>query len=180
MSAVILLITFLLFFMPVSVTARLFFDKARKKLYFGVYLYSALRVIGGSIEPQKTKAIVRIGKKKKEAEYKNLLENKMDLNLFYGFTFTEISILTETGSEKDKFAPMIAALIGNVLGSVALSVIKTLDPALKAYCGAEIREGEDLFKVNANAGILVNFALVTILLIKMILEKMINGKRRSQ
>ncbi|MBP5308540.1 MAG: hypothetical protein J6Z34_05350, partial [Clostridia bacterium] len=175
----ILAIFFLFMFMPVSVCTRTFFDKERGKLYFGTYLYSAIRIIKGNVSFVKDQAVIRIGKKTVAYPYKNLLKNKMNLKLFYGFNLTEATFLTELGLKNLSVPHVMAAAVGNIIGTIVLSVLKNNNSALKAFCGTEIYEGEDVFRLYVNITALVNVVIITIFLIKIVLEKMINGKRKQ-
>ena len=179
-AVVILLIVMLVLFAPFTVSASAFFDKDRKKLNLGIYMFSRIRILDISITPQKDGAEILLRKKRIFYPYKNLMKNKVDLNLFYGFNVSALTLLIESGSLTDRIIPIIISAVSVASGSVLFSIIKTYNPAIEAYNGVIIYENKDILRINANVSVLFNLALLAVMLIKIILEKFINGKRKSK
>lgn len=172
-------IALLILYMPIIFGVKLYFDKDVGELQFSIFIYRTIKILSGKVKFTKKRAVIRVGKKRLSFHYKQLFDGQKKLDIFKQFEICDIFTTLEIGSNNDRISPLLIAAAYNTTTSIALANLKNKNSLLDGKNNINVYDDKSVFKYKLCINFLFNVLLLLIAILKKVLEKIINGKRKN-
>lgn len=169
----------LIYLLPVFVYVDGYVDVEENKCWFSLSLYKHLKIFGGYAQLTKDGAVIHLTKKKAVIiEYAKMTDTRKKFEITKGFQLWRFHQIVETGGAQKPYGVLIAAALQALSGSV-FSVLQTAYPFVSLKSGILLTEKTSL-KVSLQTAAVFNGLVLTIALIKKLLEALINWIRTKK
>lgn len=160
-------IFFILIF-PIFANVNSMIDLDNKKIYFGGFLFSKIKVLSGVITLLPNNLDIKINKKQNTTyEYTEIFKNKVDLDLYKNIVLSKIDLIVEKGDNQD-FNGIYSGLSINYLLDCITSVIGAKNKLIEVNKKVYLKSGEE-FKISINLKLLFNIITIVIILFKIMI-----------
>ena len=166
----------LLLFLPLYVRIEAHVDVKENKCWFFIGLYRNIKVLGGYGQLERDGIALHISKKKAFfIPYAKMADTRKKFEIAQGFQLLSLHQVIETGGADSVYGIMLGTLSNAVAGSI-FSFLQTKHPFLSLKNNLLLTNRAQL-KVTLNTEVVFNGLVLTIALIKKILEVIINWIR---
>ncbi len=168
-----------LFIMPLYVRIETHTDVKENKSWFFIGLYGHLKLLGGYGQLEKDGIALHVTKKKAVfIPYANMMETRKKFEITQGFQLMRFHQVIQTGGADSVYGIMLGATLSAVAGSV-FSVLQTKHPFLSLKSNTLLTDKTEL-KVTMQTGVIFNGLVLTVAVIKKLLEAFINWIRTKK
>ncbi len=169
----------LLFFFPVFVYVDGYVDAAENKAWFALCLYRRLKVFGGYAQLRPDGVAVHLTEKKAVfVPYAEMSDTRKKFEITKGFQLWRLHQVIEVNGAEKLYGVMLAAALTSSV-SAAFSVIRTRYPFVSLKNTVLLTE-DRVLKLSLQAATVFNGFILTIAIVKKILEAIINWIREKK
>jgi hypothetical protein len=168
-----------LFLFPVFVYTDAYLDLKENKAWFSLSLFKHLKIFGGYAQLEQDGIVLHLSKKKAVFVFYNQMSStRKKFEITDGFQLYRFHQIVETGGSQSPTGVMIASLLQSFGGAVC-AVLKTKHPFLSLKNGT-LLANEPCLKVSLQTVFIFNNLVLTIAIVKKILEVIINWIRKKR
>lgn len=169
----------LLFLFPVFFFTDIYVDVPENKCWFSLSLYKHFKIFGGYAQLEPDGIALHLTKKKAVfVPYAQMTDTRKKFEITKGFQLWRFHQIVETGGADTVYGIFIAAVLQSA-SSAAFSVLQTKHPFLSLKNSTLLGE-KTTVKITLEAALVFNGLIVTIALIKKLLEAIINWIRTKK
>lgn len=157
--------------MPLNISVNVAVVKKYRKIFFGIYLYGAIKIFGGYIEKiSEGLAIHYTNKKAIIIRSKDLIGARKSIKPFMDYHFVKFKTLTETGVG-ETVTHLYALLIINFINNATAKILNKKKPYLTIDNGFNLYANEDIFNLFLKSNVYLNLVMIVSSIIKVLTEK---------
>ncbi len=169
----------LFFLFPIFVYVDGYVDVFENKCWFSISFYRFFRVYGGYFQLAQDGIVFHLSKKKAIfLPYKEMSGARKKFEVTKGFQLWRFHQIVETGGAQKIYGVVIASLMQSVSGAV-FSALQTRHPFLSLRSSTLLTE-ENTLKISLQAATVFNGLVLTIAIMKKVLEGIINWIREKK
>ena len=169
----------LLFLFPVFFFTDIYVDVLQNKCWFSLSLYKHFKIFGGYAQLEPDGIALHLTKKKAVfIPYNKMTDTRKKFDVTKGFQLWRFHQIVETGGADTIYGIFIAAFLQSA-SSAAFSVLQTKYPFLSLKNSTLLGE-KAAVKITLESALIFNGLIVTIALIKKLLEAIINWIRTKK
>lgn len=166
----------LLYFLPVFLFADVYLDVRENKCWFSLSLYKHFKIYGGYAQMEPDGIALHLTKKKAVfVPYAQMTDTRKKFEITKGFQLWRFHQIIETGGAERIYGIFLATLFQSAIAAV-FSVLQTQHPFLSLKNSTLLVENPTL-KVTLETALIFNGPVITVALIKKLLEAIINWIR---
>jgi len=174
----IAVIIFLILIFPIFIGFNFHYLNNTRKVYFEIKLFNFVNVFNGSINFHLKNIVIKNNFNKDILiSYRKLIGLKNKINPLKDFNIIKFNSIVEIGSKN----PLLAIGLGNFINIIIQNLgfaIKSVKPYLYNENDILVYANEKKLKIYCNGYLVFNILTVILSLIKIGVEKVINGKRK--
>lgn len=174
------IIVFILLIFPIFINLKLAFILQDKKLYFNIKLYGLINILNGYIEKIDEGLAIHLTKNKAIiVPYKKLLNVKGSVKPLMDYHFYNVTLDVTLGNENSILTPTTISFISSYIINQITWYLYHKKPYVKINKNFTVIEEKNICDVRFSTLILFNLLMIILSIIKIVVEKIINGIRKQ-
>lgn len=179
----IIIVTFatLILLTPLRTSIKIFYSNQLNKTFFTINIFKFIKIKSGYISFIKDGIAIHLSEDKAVIiPYKNLINTKKVIKLYKDFHVNDLSVLVEIGAKDDLEKILTISTIYNFIFNNITEIIKERKPYSSINSKINISIESNYFNLYIYGKIFINLITILINAIKIIMENIINAKRKSK
>ena len=166
--------------LPIVVSVHVYLDAAQKKLFFGVYILRAVKLLGGYAAPAPGGIALHLTRRRAVLlPYGEMLAAGKKFKLARGFAVADAAFVLEVGRAEQPALAIIAAAAARIAACIGAAYLRARTRSGGLHADVLLRMGEDSFKASGRILIAFNIAVLLAAAAKLLLRKMMQGGKRQ-
>lgn len=160
--------------LPLNISINVAVIKKHRKIFFGIYLYGVIKILGGYIEKiPEGLAIHYTNKKAVIIRLNALIGARKNIKPFMDYHFVKFKTLTESGIGESMASLYTVLIINFINNNVSANILTEKKPYLSIDNGFMLYEKEDIFNLFLKSNVYLNLVMIISSFIKILTEKIV-------
>lgn len=170
--------TYVILIFPIFINLKVYVSGKEEKIFFNLCLFGFINILFGFVEFDDG-ILLQLKRKRIKIKLNSLLDIRKKAKPLRDYHFLKINIFMELGSNESLIVPLISGFIENYTVQIYRWLIINKKPYFEINNKVLVVENEKKIEIYTDALVVLNILMVLLSVIKIIVEKVKNGKQKQ-